>query len=275
MTDLLRAGFARLWRAPVFWLGVVFMACCGGLVCQRAYAGSREGIVYFMGDLCRYHCLFTVFLPPVFCAMFLGTEHDHSTIRNKLIAGKSRPAVYFSSLILSLAACFLMLGAYSVPVLIAGPFVTEGLGMTPGMLALIVIGELLMAAALCALCTLGSMLISRKALLAVVLLLAVIGGVVFSSTVEGRLDEPEFYQGMMMTVNGELVDTSNMENPRFLTGTKREIYQFIADFLPTGQALEYNFDSYVHPVAMCLYSLLILAASTGAGLAAFRRKDLK
>ena len=304
MTDLLRAGFARLWRAPVFWLGVVFMACCGGLVCQNAaYKGSQYEIVYFMSDLCRYHCLFTVFLPPVFCALFLGTEHDHGVIRNKLIAGKSRPAVYLSSLILSLAACFLMIGAYFVPVLIAGPFVTEGLGMTGGMLALIVIGELLMAAALCALCTLGSMLISRKALLAVLLLLAVIGGVVFSSTVEGRLQEPEYYQGMMMTVNGELVDTSHMENPRFLTGTKREVCQFIADFLPTGQALEYNFGSYVHPVAMCLYSLLILAASTGAGqynfgnvvhpvalclyslfilcastaggLAAFRRKDLK
>ena len=28
MADLLRAGFARLWRAPIFWLGLVFM---GGL----------------------------------------------------------------------------------------------------------------------------------------------------------------------------------------------------------------------------------------------------
>ena len=275
MTDLLRAGFSRLWRAPVFWLGVVFMACCGGLVCQNVYDGARNGIVYFMGDLCRYHCLATVFLPAVFCALFLGTEHEHGTLRNKLIAGKSRAAVYLACLILSLAACFLMIGAYFLPVVIAGPFVTEGIGMAPGMLALIVIGELLMAAALCALCTLGSMLISRKAILAVVLLLAVIGGVVFSAAVEGRLDEPEFYQGVGMTVDGELVDKSNTENPRFLTGTKREIYQFIADFLPTGQALEYNFGSYVHPAAMCLYSLLILAASTAGGLLAFRRKDLK
>ncbi len=275
MRDLLRAGFSRMWRAPVFWLGVAVMVCCGGLVCQNAYDGSRRGIVYFMGDLCRYHCVVTVFLPAVFCALFLGTEYEHGTIRNKLVAGKSRPAVYFSSLILSLAACFLMIGAYFVPVVIAGPFVTEGLGMTPGMLALILGGELLMAAALCALCTLGSMLISRKALLAVVLLLAAVGGVVFSATVEGRLAEPEFYPGIMMTVDGEQVDTSHMENPSYVRGWAREIYQFAADFLPTGQALEYNLGTYVHPAAMCLYSLLILTASTAGGLAAFRRKDLK
>ena len=79
----------------------------------------------------------------------------------------------------------------------------------------------------------------------------------------------------MMNDEGELVDAGEMENPNYLTGTKRDAYQFVADFLPTGQALAYNFDMIVHPWRMCLYSLLILAASTAGGLAAFRRKDLK
>ena len=275
MTDLLRAGFARLWRAPVFWLGVVFMALCGGMVCCTVYDGSRNGIVYFMGDLCRYHCIVTVFLPAVFCALFLGTEYEHGVIRNKLVAGKTRPAVYLSSLALSLAACFLMIGVYFLPVVCIGPLFTEGLGVSPGTLALIVIGELLMAAALCGLCTLGSMLISRKAILAVTLLLAVLAGLAVGGHVESRLAEQEFFQGIMMNDEGQLVDAGEMENPGFLTGTKREVYQFIADFLPTGQALLYNFDMMVHPWAMCFYSLLILSASTAGGLLAFRRKDLK
>ena len=228
-----------------------------------------------MGDLCRAHCIATVFLPAVFCALFLGTEHDHGTIRNKLIAGKSRPAVYLSSLILSLAACFLMIAAYFVPVVCIGPFFTEGLGMTGGMLALIVGGELLMAAALCALCTLGSMLISRKAVLAVTLLLAVLVGLAAGGYLEGRLEEPEFNKVIMMNAEGGPAIVSDRENPSYLRGREREVYQFAADFLPTGQALLYNFDMMVHPVAMCLYSLLILAASTAGGILAFRRKDLK
>ena len=275
MADLLRAGFSRLWRAPVFWLGVVFMAGWGGLVCHSAYDGTRVGIVYFMGDLCRAHCIATVFLPPVFCALFLGTEHDHGTIRNKLIAGKSRPAVYLSSLILSLAACFLMIGAYFVPVVCIGPFFTEGLGMTSGILALTVGGELLMAAALCSLCTLGSMLISRKAVLAVTLLLAVLAGLAAGGYLEGRLEEPEYNHVIMMNEEGGPAIASDRENPSYLRGREREVYQFAADFLPTGQALLYNFDMMVHPWAMCLYSLLILAASTAGGILAFRRKDLK
>ncbi len=275
MADLLRAGFSRLWRAPVFWLGVAAAAIWGCLVCQSAYEGSQEGIVYFLYDLCRYHCIFTVFLPAVFCALFLGTEYEQGAIRNKLIAGKTRPAVYLSSLVLSLAACLLMIGAYFLPVALIGPFVTERLGSTAGALALTVGGELLMAAALCALCTLGSMLISRKAVLAVVLLLATLGCLAVSGNVESRLAEQEYFQGIMMDEEGQLVDAGDMENPDYLRGREREIYQFVADFLPTGQALAYNFDMIVHPWRMCLCSLLILAASTGGGLIAFRRKDLK
>lgn len=280
MADLLRAGFARLWRAPIFWLGVVFMGGYGSIVCWDVYESMLGGYAdyfdgYTMYDLCRYHCLMTEFLPPVFCALFLGTEYEHGVIRNKLIAGKTRPAVYLSSLVLSLAACFLMIAAYFLPVVCVGPFFTEGLGMTGGMLVLIVAGELLMAAALCGLCTLGSMLISRKAVLAVTLLLAALAGLAVGGHVESRLAEQEYFQGIMMTEEGELVGAEGIENPGFLTGTKREVYQFVADFLPTGQALLYNFDMVVHPWRMCLYSLLILTASTAGGLLAFRRKDLK
>ncbi len=275
MADLLRAGFARLWRAPVFWLGVAFMALWGGMVCCTVREGVREGTVYFMGDLCRAHCIASVFLPPVFCALFLGTEYDHGAIRNKLVAGKTRPAVYLASLTLSVTACLLMIAAYFLPVVCVGRFFTEGLGVAPGMLALIIGGELLMAAALCGLCTLGSMLISRKAILAVTLLLATLAGLAIGATVEGRLEEPEHFQGMMMDASGQITDASDMENPDYLRGRERELYQFVADFLPTGQALLYNFDMVVHPRAMCLYSVLILSASTAGGLLAFRRKDLK
>ena len=275
MGELLRAGFARLWKAPIFWLGIAAAALWGVTVLHSVWEGRQEGVVYYLDDLCRYHCIFTVFLPAVFCALFLGTEHEQGTIRNKLIAGKTRGAVYLSSLVLSLAACFLMIAAYFLPVAVIGPFFTEGLGVSPGMLALTVGGELLMAAALCGLCTLGSMLITRKAVLAVVLLLATLGCLAVSATIEGRLGEPEHFQGLMMTEAGQLVDASDMENPDYLQGREREVYQFVADFLPTGQALLYNFDMIVHPWAMCLYSLLILFASTAGGLAAFRRKDLK
>lgn len=280
MADLLRAGFARLWRAPIFWLGVVFMGGYGVIVCWDVYESMLGGYAnyfdgYTMYDLCRYHCIVTVFLPAVFCALFLGTEYEHGTIRNKLIAGKSRPAVYLSSLILSLAACFLMIGAYFLPVVCAGPFFTEGLGTTPGALALTVIGELLMAAALCGLCTLGSMLITRKALLAVVLLLGVLALLGVAGSVESRLEEQEFYQGLMMNEAGQIVNAEDMPNPDYLTGSKREVYQLIAEVLPTGQAVLYNFDMAVHPWRMCFFSLLILAASTAGGQLAFRRKDLK
>ncbi len=270
MGELLRAGFARLWRAPLLWLGMAVMACWGLQVCH-----GLRGEVH-MDDLLQAHNLVTVFLPPVFCAMFLGAEHENGTIRNKLIAGKSRAAVYLSSLILSCAACLLMLAAYFLPVAIWGPFLTEPLTRPLGTVALEIGGSVLTAMAITGLCTLGSMLITRRAVLAVVLLLAVLGLLVAGATLENWLAEPEYYPAVItMQENGELAELPDVPNPYFLTGTKRAICQFLSDFLPTGQAVQYNFGNVVHPVALCLYSLFILAASTAGGLAAFRRKDLK
>ncbi|MDE7242937.1 MAG: hypothetical protein K2O18_03025, partial [Oscillospiraceae bacterium] len=74
-------------------------------------------------------------------------------------------------------------------------------------------------------------------------------------------------------VDGEMV--SHMEpNPRYLQGKKREIYEFLVDFLPTGQATEYMVMT-AKPLLLSLYSAVIFLLSSAGGVAFFRKKDIK
>lgn len=63
-------------------------------------------------------------------------------------------------------------------------------------------------------------------------------------------------------------------NPKYLTEGKRAVYQFVLDFLPTGQATQYMLIT-DKTAWMSLYSGLIVLLTAGGGLAYFRRKDIR
>lgn len=64
-------------------------------------------------------------------------------------------------------------------------------------------------------------------------------------------------------------------NPHYLSGTKREIVEFLNAFIPGGQALKLANMNAEKPAMLALYDGLILLAATGCGIAVFRKKDLK
>ena len=64
-------------------------------------------------------------------------------------------------------------------------------------------------------------------------------------------------------------------NPKYLSGLQRSLYEFLYDFLPTGQSVQYMTMSAVHLWKMPLYSLIITILTTVAGIMIFKRKDIK
>ena len=59
------------------------------------------------------------------------------------------------------------------------------------------------------------------------------------------------------------------------SGIKREVYQFIYDFLPSGQAMQMMTAAVLHPIRMALCSVVIAATSVLAGVRLFKGKDVK
>ncbi len=272
MYNLLRANFSRLKRDKVFWIGMAFMFAFGifGVTQKRINdpAASPDQLLF----------IFPVIIGIVsaaFCSLFIGTEYSDGTIRNKLIAGHTRNAIYLSNFLTCSAAGILMCLSYIAAVLALGIPLLGSLSVNIQTALLLLLFSFLTVIACAALFTLLCMLNQNKAAAAVICILLVITLLVLSSAINARLEAPEFYDGYVLTDSVGNASTHNIPNPQYLTGAKRDVYQFFLDFLPTGQAIEIATQSTPHPIAMPLYSLFIALAASASGMLFFRKKDLK
>ncbi len=66
-----------------------------------------------------------------------------------------------------------------------------------------------------------------------------------------------------------------VKNPHYVSGLRREIYQFFLDFLPSGQVMQIGSRTALHPYLMGVYSMIIIVVSNLAGMFFFEKKDIK
>lgn len=285
MNKLLSAGFSRLWRNKFFWLGMILLP--GLIVCSLLDAYHQMIMIRttpmwsdftFPLDNYLYGCfLFIGIFTSVFAALFLGTEYSDGTVRNKLVVGHSRTAVYLSSL----TVCFVS----SLLVCLVSAAITFALGIplfgTPETSALVIIQKyacgVLMITSLSGLFTLLAMMITSKPASAIICTIGIFALFLFAVLIIQRLLAPEMVEpGYEMSVNGEFIPLEPYPNPRYLTGTARRIYELLRDLLPTGMGIQLSqFGNLENPLQACLCSLLVTAATTAGGILAFQKKNLK
>lgn len=273
MRKLLGANFARLKKSKVFWLCMGFMFFFGLYRVWNQYRDKAEFSVSLNESLFN-HAIMIGILCAVFVSLFVGTEYSDGTIRNKLVIGHSRTSVYLSNLITSIAAALLMVAAYTLPILALGIPLIGSLTAPAPLIAATALGCILMTATFCSLCMLLGMNCQTKATVAVITILASFVLLMAASLIAARLDAPEYYSNYVITEEGPSV-TEEMPNPDYLRGTKRLVYETILDILPTGQGIQYASMQGAHLWQMPLYSAGIILISTGAGIAIFRKKDIK
>lgn len=277
MSRLLSAGFARLKKNKVFWIGTVLMFALGIIIPLNSYI---EQIKYnydtsIDGLFFAYAPLFG-FISAAFCSLFIGAEHSDGALRNKLIVGHGRSTIYLSNLITCAAAGLMMCLAYIVAVSAVGIPLLGGFELPPGLIPVIILDSLVMTIAFSSIFTLLGMLNQNKAVTAVISILGVVVLFFVAIHINSALDAPEFYDNYVITDSSGIPDVvQQVVNPAYLRGTVRTVYQFLLDFIPTGQAVQFAAQKAVHLWQMPLYSLLIIILTTGGGLAFFRKKDVK
>ena len=275
MRKLISADFCRLRRDKAFWIGTLAMLVftvalmlVGG---QVALKDSSEFQYALDGD---YFCYaIPIGLPiAVYVSLFLGTEYSDGTIRNKLVVGHTRRDIYLSHLFTNIVGGLSMLLASLLGGLVGIPFL--GTWKMGKMVLVFLLISVLFIISYVAIFTLIGMLCSNKAISAVLTILLFLGLMCFAMYLYSRLSEPEMINGLIITQEGmQMGDPS--PNPRYLTGIKREIYQFVIDFLPTGQCGQMRELNVLHPVRMMVSSIVIAIVTTLGGIFAFERKDLK
>lgn len=277
MNKLLSAGFSRLWKNKFFWLGMILLPGFLAFALFSNYYDMKQYNFSFTLDNFLYGCFLLIgMFTSIFAALFLGTEYSDGTIRNKLVIGHSRTAVYLSSL----AVCFVS----SLLVCLTTIIITYALGIplfgTPETPVLTTVQKyaygVLMIAALSGLFTLLAMMITSKSVSAIVCTVSIFALLFVSMYILQRLLASEIMQyGYDVTADGSVIPLER-PNPQYLTGTARKVYEFFQDFLPTGQGLQLAEFGYLqHPLQACLCSFFVTAATTVGGILAFQKKNLK
>lgn len=286
MTKLLSANFLRIRKTSLIWgsLGV-----CAGLGALAALGEFRfqvsVGADLSIPEVAQYKALlekqffeyasFIGILAAEFISLFLGTEYSDGAIRNKITVGHSRLSIYFANLITGFLASLACMAGYMLSCLAVGAPLLGWFTKPAPLLLCAIAGSMVMLAAFCAIFTFVTMNCSKKSTSVVICLLGVFALLLAAVYLNGRLDAPEFITGYELSVSGEIVDAVPEPNPNYLTGAKREVYQFLYDLLPTGQSIQYTTLSFADPARLMGLGLAVTAVFTGAGAALFRRKDLK
>lgn len=285
MNKLLSAEFVRLFRSLIFKIGLLFSAGMGIFMILMRWTDikmnpeiyAQVGEQYSNADtLIFIGGIYMVFAIAVFIGIFVGTEYADGTIRNKLIVGHARTSIYLSKLIVCSVAGIILHLLYIAVALAAGNIFLHTTLKASQVLILVMLG-IMAVLAFTAFVLLLSMSIQSKATGAVVCLIGTMLMLLATLMIYQRLDAPEYYDAYSYVEEetGEVVQEEKEKNPQYLTGTKRKVYEFLNDYIPTSQLYQVVMNVTDKAGMMAVYDCITLAASTGAGIVIFRKKNLK
>ncbi len=204
--------------------------------------------------------------------LFLGTDHSHKTIRNKLIVGNQRGGIYSADVLTgivigcSINAAWLIGGLAGVPIL--------GFWKMKSAEALLyIVMSFVGTVSLSSVTALIGVLMQRKSGAAVAALVLAFALIMNAGAVYTRLgDKKEVMNGVY--VNGELTFEIT-ENPNYISGLKRSAYELALHVNPLGSSVALSNCDLKNPAADIAGAAFVTVFVSSLGAAAFRRKDLK
>lgn len=258
MNRLLRADFYRIYHKKLLWL------CASSMV-----------LITIMFIIMQYTAMdYTVsidrviFLPMSFygvavaalISLFIGEDFSDGVIRNKLIAGRNRYAVYFSNMITGLTASLTVYIVMLVTSLGIGIHLFEINVTTPEIIRFTILGAFTCLAYGSIYCML-TMLIGNKTTAVTVSMILAFGMLFLCLHTNQIVVQPEYKDGLL--------------NPHYATGIKRIIYELLHDINPSGQAAQLSAMSYLNAVRWIVIDILWVILTGGLGSILFSKKDIR
>ena len=275
MRKLLAASFSRLWKEKIFWF--VFLIMSIGSVCFN-WIGYNEinNPQIYVEDMIFCMLPMSGFVFALFISMRLGTEFEEHTIRNKLVVGYNRTQIYFAEYITCMVASIILLGIMLLFATVFGLLLSLEFQSGWMEIVFLLFCCVLIASVFSAMFVSISMNVGAKAtslVVSIVFLFAIL--LLASFCINALAEEPMAYSNITITVEDGVQFGDLIENPAYVDGTQRTVYELIADILPTGQAIQLNNLEFERAVRWPVFSLIMLVIATVAGYLPFRKRDIR
>ena len=239
MTNLLSADRMRVQKSWFFWVALLIAAAVtvppfreelsvAGRIGDPSEGWVIDDVVF--QSIMIHGMILAVFVPP-----FLGADFHDGTIRNKLIAGHRRSGIYGSAFCTCLltALCLTAVSAAGTALQAAA---THGLiGMDAERFTRYVLACLCCAMAFVSLYVMISMLIPERSYAIIACIVVLFAMLMLSAFLEHVLLQAETARDMLGLVDGQPVWGEEYPNPAYVGGFRRQVYEWIVDFFPTGQ----------------------------------------
>ncbi|MGN1421404.1 MAG: ABC transporter permease subunit [Eubacterium sp.] len=280
MKNLLSSEMLRLFKNKLFYALLSLVFLFGGCLQIYTYIGSKISEIDVSIDSSFFGIALVIgFAIAIFVSLFVGTEYSNGTFRNKIIIGKSRTGIYQSKLMICCFAAFLIFVSYYSGALIFGFIFNKAFAVKVSRIIITAFLIYLTTCAYIALYLAIAMNWSKKSAVAVTSLVITIVLFFTATAITSALSEPEIYpESICMNENGELVTEPSQQNPYYVSGKKRQIYEALNDINPMGQCIQLSGaideTSFEFKSSFLIYSAGIIVLSTSIGIAVFKKKDI-
>ena len=313
MTKLLRACVRRYTHNTIFWIAAVITI---GLGISIAHSTR---MTYYDDALVIAQML----IHAVMISWVVGKEFKEGIFRNKVIVGHSKGSIFLSELICGVGIAFVLYFLCAV-IFVAFNFYEVPL-LPAALIVKIFVDYVLLNMCLAAIFVTISCLFSQQAIIAIVNIALVLVMTTASQRLYAQLSQPQYLE-RYETVNTEWIDEKgniryreekvegseyNVDNPTYVGGVKRDIYDTIYKLSPYGHIIEFvyfNMDWHGYeyflnnPVdgmtgedtweliisdneitdetietfsSHLMYSAILLIATSAVGYISFRKKEFK
>lgn len=285
MNKLLHAGLYQIKRDKLFWISLAGVVISGIVFGISTVSGGAFDDMFLVPEFV---------ILGIYLSLFIGREYSDGTIRNKIIVGHTKGNIFLSKLILSFMIASLMFLIFTTTFTIIS--CKEVLSKIPFYILLEVgVGFFLMHLSFAAIFTVVSSLIPSKTVGAVASMVLIVAMMFASYQFEFALGQSKVIGIEKYDENDVLIEVEEYDNPHYIDGIQRTIYQIADNTLPHGQI-----NSYVSYLSSCLYapfddvevdyeliksdyaiseypyySLGLIVVLSGIGFIAFRKKEFK
>lgn len=286
MSKLLYAEFSRLFNSIIFKIGILAMVGTSLFFLIMQYDDVKRNAEYYsqfdssyvtVDNIIFIGAFFMLITAAVLIGIFVGTEYSDGTIRNKFIAGHSRIMIYLSKVIVCAVGNAIINLTYICMTLLVGNIILPRTQMPIKHIIIFTLCSTLFLTALTTFYLIFSMMLQNKAAGAVTVLLFSIGLIITAMTIENLLSAPEYYPEYSYTDDEaeKTITVPAERNPKYLTGTKRKIYETLNEIIPSCQLyrlVQHDIDAMGK---MSAYSFLEMILFTAVGICLFKRKDIR